>query len=97
MDAIETRKRDAMEGRITPDRLIDLIVSLQKDNQQLKQELEKARRELEKAAQQIKDLQKKLDASTAAKTDEPYSMKAEEKRTKRHSRRFSIPRRLRGS
>jgi transposase len=66
MDASEKLKRDVREGRIDPERLIDLIVDLQ--------------RELQKAKQRIEELEKKLGAATTAKTDEPFSMRSEEKR-----------------
>ena len=73
MDASEKLKRDVREGRIDPERLIDLIVDLQGD-------LQTAKRELDKAKERIEELEKKLGISMTGKTDEPYSMKAEEKR-----------------
>jgi hypothetical protein len=66
MDAVEQFKQDVREGRIDVDRLIDLIVSQQK--------------QLDQANQRIKELEKKLGASPTVKTDEAYSMRAEEQR-----------------
>lgn len=69
MDAIDQLKRDVREGRIDVDRLIDVIVSLQ--------------RQLEAAKQRIEELEKKSGdggASATAKLDQPFSMRAEEKR-----------------
>ena len=66
MDAIETLKQDVREGRIGAERLVDLIVSLQ--------------RQLQAANQRIEELEKKLGGSATAKLDEPFSMRAEEQR-----------------
>ena len=71
MDAIEQLKQDVRQGRIDVDRLIDVIVSQQ--------------RQLEAARQRIEELEKKLGgpgsaAATPAKIDQPFSMRAEEKR-----------------
>jgi hypothetical protein len=65
MDAAEQLKDDLNSGRLTPDRLVDLIVDLQ--------------RHLHAANQRIADLEKQL-AGFSAKVDEPYSLRAEEKR-----------------
>jgi hypothetical protein len=61
MDAKEQLKNDVQAGRVSVDRLIDLIFTLQ---------------------QRIAELEKKLAATSSptTKVDEPYSMKAEEKR-----------------
>jgi transposase len=69
MDAIDQLKEDVRQGRVDVDRLIDVIVSLQ--------------RQLEAARQRIEELEKKLGgpaAPTPAKVDQPFSMRAEEKR-----------------
>ena len=65
MDAAERLKDDLREGRIDPHRLVDLIVALQRD--------------LHTANQRIAELEKQLAGSTA-KVDEPFSLRAEEKR-----------------
>jgi hypothetical protein len=66
MDAIEQLKQDVREGRIDPDRLIGLLVTLQ--------------RQLEEANRRIAELEKKLGGSATVKTSEPFSMRAEEQR-----------------
>jgi transposase len=73
MDAIEQLKQDVRDGRIDVDRLIEVIATLQ--------------RQLEAAKQRIAELEKNAGGpppSASAKVDEPFSMRAEEKRqTKR--------------
>jgi transposase len=69
MDGIEQLKQDVRDGRIDLDRLIDVIVTLQ--------------RQLAAAKQRIEELEKKLSgppSSPTAKVDESFSMRAEEKR-----------------
>jgi hypothetical protein len=66
MDAAEQLKQDVREGRIDLDRLVDLLVSSQ--------------RQLQRAMQRIEELEKKLGGSPTVKTAEPYSMRAEEQR-----------------
>jgi transposase len=69
MDAAEQLKRDFREGRIDADRLVDLLVSSQ--------------RQLQQALKRIEELEKRLGGSPTVKTDEPYSMRAEERRQAR--------------
>ena len=66
MDGIGQLKDDLRAGRIGADRLVDLIVALQ--------------RQLQAAQQRIAELEKQLLGSGTVKVDDPYSMKAEEKR-----------------
>src|ERR1700733_7473807 len=73
MDAIETLKQDAREGRIGAERLVDLIVSLQ-------QQLQATQQQLQAAKQRIEELEKKLGGSGTPKLDEPFSMRSEEQR-----------------
>jgi transposase len=79
MDAIEQLKEELRQGRIDPHRLVELMVSLQ--------------RALQAAKQRIAELEKQLGGSPTAKIDEPFSMRAEEKRqeargkTKRKAKR----------
>lgn len=79
MDAIEQLKEELRQGRIDPHRLVELMASLQ--------------RELQAAKQRIAELEKQLGGSLTAKIDEPFSMRAEEKRqqargkTKRKAKR----------
>src|SRR5450432_1145213 len=66
MDAIEQLKQDVREGRIGVDRLIDVI--------------EMQQRQLQSALRRIEELEKKAGGSATTKVDEPFSMRAEEKR-----------------
>lgn len=66
MDAVEQLRQDVREGRIDPDRLVGLVVTLQ--------------RQLQEAHRRIEELEKKLGGSGTAKTAEPFSMRAEEQR-----------------
>lgn len=66
MDDVERLKEEVREGRIGTDRLIDLVVTLQ--------------RHLQDARRRIEELEKKLGGAATAKTEEPFSMRAEEQR-----------------
>lgn len=74
MDAVEQLKEDVRSGRIDANRLVDLIATLQR-------ELQTARQRNTAQAQRIEELEKQLAGSvTPAKVEEPFSMRAEEKR-----------------
>jgi hypothetical protein len=76
MDAIEQLKQDVREGRVGLERLIDVIVMQQRQHEAMQ-------RELRAAKQRIEELEKKSDGPTPptpGKGDEPFSMRAEEKR-----------------
>src|SRR5437763_1143940 len=79
MDAVDQFRQDARTGRIDVDRLIDVIVTLQR-------QLEAAQRELVAAKQRIEELEKKTGESATAKVSEPYSVKSEEKRQERRGK-----------
>src|SRR5580658_4403240 len=66
MDEVEQLRQDVREGRIDPDRLVGLVVTLQ--------------RQLQEANRRIEELKKKLGGSVTAKTTEPFSLRAEEQR-----------------
>jgi len=69
MDAIDQLKQDVRDGRVDVDRLIDLLVTLQ--------------RQLEAARQRIDELEQKPGGPgtpATAKVEQPFSMRAEEKR-----------------
>jgi transposase len=83
MDAIDQLKEDMRQGRVDVDRLIDVIVTLQ--------------RQLEAARQRIEELEKKLGGPatpTSAKVDQAFSMRAEEKRQRdRNKNKLKLSRR----
>jgi predicted nucleic acid-binding Zn-ribbon protein len=64
IDDVERLKQDVREGRIPADRLVELVVRLQ--------------RELQAARRRINDLEKKLGGSATAKFAEPFSLRSEE-------------------
>jgi transposase len=66
MDAIEQLKQDVRDGRIDVERLLEVIATLQ--------------RQLAAAQQRIEELEKRLGSTATAKVNEPFSMRAEEKR-----------------
>ena len=80
MDAIEQLKQDVRDGRIDLNRLIDVIVTQQ--------------RQLQAAKQRIEELEKKLGgppSSPTAKVDESFSMREEEKRQQaRHPKKNKL-------
>src|SRR5208282_4667309 len=66
MDAIEQLKQDLRDSRIGVDRLLDVIAMQQP--------------QLQAAQQRIAELEKKVGGTATAKVDEPFSLRAEEKR-----------------
>ena len=70
---VEQLKDDVRQGRVDTDRLIDLIAALQ--------------RQLQAAKERIDQLEKKLLAQPTAKTDEPFSLRAEEQRQEARGKR----------
>jgi hypothetical protein len=89
---VEQLKDDVREGRIELERLVELIGRLQ-------QQLDAAKEELKAAQRRIEELEKVSPEAASSKTDQPYSMKAEEKRQqqrgkpKRKRKRKNGPRR----
>ena len=73
MDLIETLNQDLREGRISAERLVDLVVDLCG-------KLEAANQRIDELNRRIEDLEKQGDGTPAAKVDEPFSTRAEEKR-----------------
>ena len=73
MDIIESLKQDLREGRISAERLVDLVADLCG-------KLEAANRRIEELNQRIEDLEKQCDGTPTAKVDEPFSPRAEEER-----------------
>jgi transposase len=79
MDDIVKLKQDVRDGRIDPDRLVDLLASNQ-------QQLHAALQQLHAAQQRIAELEKQLPNAPTAKLDQPYSLKAEEQRQQQRGR-----------
>ena len=77
---VEQLKDGVSAGRITVDRLIDLIESLQQLQQATK-------RELDEAKKRIEDLERRLGDSGTQKFAEPFSMRAEEQRQEARGRK----------
>src|SRR5712691_9967670 len=74
MDPIEQLKNDVLSGQIDPNRLVDLIVTVQR-------ELQAAKQRISDLEQRNAELEKQLAATSGtAKLDEPFSIRAEEKR-----------------
>jgi hypothetical protein len=76
MDAIETRRRDMREGRIS----VDLIVAFQRQVQASQQQLQGTQQQLQAANQRIAQIEKKLGGAATAKLAEPFSVRSEEQR-----------------
>jgi transposase len=73
MDEIDRVKEDVRQGRIDAERLVTLIVTLQR-------RLDEAVRELEAAKRRIAELEQQSGPTATTKVDQPFSMRAEEKR-----------------
>lgn len=78
MDAIDQLKEDVRQGRVDVDRLIAVMVSLQ-------QQLESTQQQLEAARRRIEELEKNH-RGPSAKTDQAFSMRAEEQRQKKQKK-----------
>jgi transposase len=73
MDGSEQLKQEVREGRIDVDRLVALVVTLQR-------QLQAATQQLQTANQLIAELEKQLEGPTSAKVEQPFSLRAEEQR-----------------
>ena len=76
---VEQFKDDVREGRIDADRLVDLVVNLQ--------------RGLQQAKRRIEELEKKLGGSPTVKIVEPFSVRAEERRQEARGKKRRKPNR----
>ncbi|MDZ4686537.1 MAG: transposase, partial [Planctomycetaceae bacterium] len=65
-DDVKQLKEDVRAGRIDADRLVDVVVTLQ--------------HALQEARRRIEELEKKLGGSATVRVDEPFSLRAEERR-----------------
>ena len=87
---VEQLRQDVRSGRITVDRLIDLVVTLQR-------ELHAAKQQLDQANGRIAELERQSGASPSPKVSEPFSVEAEERRQEaRGKKRRKRKRRFRG-
>jgi hypothetical protein len=73
MDASDQLKQEVREGRIDVDRLVDLVVTLQR-------QLQAATQQLQTANQRIAELENHRGGPTPAKLEQPFSLRAEEQR-----------------
>jgi transposase len=73
MDTIEMLKEDLKEGRISAERLVDLVADLCR-------KLEAANQRIEELNQRIEELEKQCGGTPTAKVEEPFSTRAEEQR-----------------
>jgi transposase len=95
MDAIviETLKQDLRQGRITADRLIELLAAQQRTLQSVLQQLQAAQH-------RCAELEQKLGgpptAPPTAKLDQPFSLRAEEKRQQAAGKQRKAKRKKRG-
>src|ERR1700730_14446064 len=81
MDVIETLRQEVQEGRLGPERLVELMASLQRQLQATHQQLQETQQQLEAARRRIEELEKQLGGPPpTAKLDQPFSMRAEEQR-----------------
>jgi hypothetical protein len=81
MGDLDRLKQDVQEGRIDSDRLVDLIVTLQR-------QLQAAHQRIDEQAQRIEALEKQLGGAATTKVDEPFSVRAEEQRQQaRHKKK----------
>jgi transposase len=81
MDVIETLRQEVQEGRIGPERLVELIASQQRQLHATQQQLQAIQQQLEAARQRIEELEKKLGVPPpTAKVNQAFSMRAEEQR-----------------
>src|SRR3954447_24578893 len=80
MDPIEQLKDDVLNGRIDANRLVDLLATVQR-------ELQAAKQRITDLEQRNAELEKQQAASGTAKLDEPFSMRAEERRQQTRGKR----------
>jgi hypothetical protein len=79
---VEQFKEDVRAGRITPDRLVDLVVTVLD--------------ELQAAKKKIGELERQLGGSATQKCSEPFSVRAEEKRQEARGKKRKRKQRSRG-
>jgi transposase len=92
---VEQLKNDVLGGVISVDRLIDIVVTSQRDVLAAKQQLDQAKQQLDQAKQRIADLERRL-GGASQKLAEPFSMRAEERRQQDRKQRRQKPRKKGG-
>jgi transposase len=86
---VEQLKDDVRTGRIAPDRLVELVVTMQRELQAVHQELDAAKR-------QIEDLKRQLGGIPGQKVSQPFSVRAEEQRQEARGKKRRKRKRSRG-
>ena len=86
MDAIETLRQDLQAGRVSLDRLVDLLACEQRLLQAAHQQLKTIEQQLATAKARIEELEKKLGGPPTAKVDEPFSMRLRNSGNRRAAR-----------
>jgi hypothetical protein len=86
---IEQLKDDVRTGRIAPDRLVELVVTMQR-------ELQAAHQELDAAKRQIEDFKRQLGGVPGQKVSQPFSVRAEEQRQEARGKKRRKRKRSRG-
>lgn len=77
---VEQLEQEVRAGRVKPERLVELLVKLQR-------KLAEAQERIRTLEATVEELQKQLAAASTAKLEEPFSMQAEEKRQEARGRR----------
>ena len=77
---VKQLEQEVREGRVKPERLVELLVKLQR-------KLAEAQERIGTLEATVEELQKQLAAASTAKLAEPFSMQAEEKRQEARGRR----------
>ena len=80
MDTIEMLKQDLKAGRISAERLVDLVAGLCR-------KLEAANQRIGELNQRIEELEKQCGGTPTAKVEEPFSTRAEEQRQEARGKR----------
>jgi hypothetical protein len=87
---VEQFKDDVREGRVAVERLVELVVTVQR-------ELQAARQELDQARRRIEELERQLGGPPTTRVSQPFSLRAEEQRQEaRGKKRRKRNRRSRG-
>jgi hypothetical protein len=94
MDVIETLRQEVQEGRIGPERLVELIASQQRQLHATQQQLQAIQQQLEVARQRVEELEKKHGVPPpTAKLNQAFSMRAEEQRQQARGKKAKKARR----